>query len=126
MREKVEKWLKKHAPWVYKEGISSMLHAIAVLGAYLAPGFAVGAVLGPILGLVAGVAVGVPVQIWYWKKEFGKNGDIAKYKMALFNSEISQRECTRGIRDSYRDFGMTIFSTVIGVGILYVRVKSGT
>jgi len=121
----VEKWLAKHASWVYEDGISSMLHAFMVLAAYLVPGLSVGSVLNPISGLVAGIFVGGVVQYWYYMKEFGPKGDLKKVKALRLTGQIGDKEFDEKKRDSYRDFGMTIISTVISLGVLYTRVKTG-
>lgn len=122
MLKKLEVFMAEYIPWVYYDGVSSVLHALVVLAAYLVPGFVVRAVLSPLSGLVAGMAVGVLVQYLYWQKEFGPNGDKAKVEKAFADNLMSKKKYSEKKRDAFRDFAFTIISTIIGVGVLIEMV----
>jgi len=118
MLKKIEKWMGKHIPWVYWDGISSMLHAFAVMAAYLVPGLSIGFALNHISGLVAGILIGGFIQYWYFMKEFGPKGDLKKIKALHMIRELNDKQYGEKKRDAYRDFGMTVISTVISLGVL--------
>lgn len=122
MLKKIEALMAKYVPWVYLDGISSLLHAIAVAAAYLVPGLSIGFALGPIPGLVAGIAIGGFTQYWYYLKEFGPKGDLKKIKAMRLIGTIGDKEFDEKKRDAYRDFGMSLIGSAIGISVLWHMV----
>lgn len=104
MIEKIKTWMWQYVPWVYKDGISSVLHSLAVL----LPMILLSRPQGPMWDILA-TMVGTAVLILYHRKEQTESTEYRE------DPRIAGRERELKLRDSGIDWKWPTFAWVVGL-----------